>query len=322
MEQTFIKEIPSGWFAVAFSEDIKKNICYPVTLAQQEYVITRTSDNKILAYSAFCPHLGAHLGYGGKLVDDNIVCPFHALIYNQEGKCLSKGAKHLSLVPKAVDEKWGLVFLYNGNEVKWKLPDLSFEKWFTPKFHIWKQLSIHPENLMENGFDVGHFGPVHHREDTHCKEPLKLDGPFLRGVVVGKGKSRLLGKTKIVHFELDTTFYGLGCYFSEAVVEPYGSKIRLLFFPTPISNKIMDFRLMVCVHESIPAVDQSRIGRLIPKKILLKRITNRVLSEAIFNAEEDFPIWINRTHIRHPPLMANEKEIRSYRQWVKQFYEL
>lgn len=38
-------------------------------------------------YSAFCPHLGGHLGVGGKIENNEIICPFHGWHYNFDGAC-------------------------------------------------------------------------------------------------------------------------------------------------------------------------------------------------------------------------------------------
>ena len=36
--------------------------------------------------SAFCPHLGAHFGFGGSVVDDRLACPFHGWRFNGDGE--------------------------------------------------------------------------------------------------------------------------------------------------------------------------------------------------------------------------------------------
>ena len=68
---------------------------------------------------AFCPHLGAHLGIGGKVVDGQIVCPFHAWQFGQDGAC-----KHIPYIrnkmPKVPPircwptvEKNGVIFVWH-----------------------------------------------------------------------------------------------------------------------------------------------------------------------------------------------------------------
>ena len=47
---------------------------------------------------AFCPHLGAHLGYGGLVEESTIRCPFHAWRFDGTGACVE--------VPYVMPAKW------------------------------------------------------------------------------------------------------------------------------------------------------------------------------------------------------------------------
>lgn len=54
----------------------------------EHFLIYRTKTNKVHVTEAYCPHLGADLGIGGQVVDDNIVCPFHLWEFNgEDGQC-------------------------------------------------------------------------------------------------------------------------------------------------------------------------------------------------------------------------------------------
>jgi phenylpropionate dioxygenase-like ring-hydroxylating dioxygenase large terminal subunit len=44
----------------------------------REIVMYRTKSGLARAIEAYCPHLGAHLGHGGKVLGDELHCPFHA----------------------------------------------------------------------------------------------------------------------------------------------------------------------------------------------------------------------------------------------------
>ena len=37
---------------------------------------------------AYCPHLGAHLGHGGRVEGGAVRCPFHAWLWGGDGRCL------------------------------------------------------------------------------------------------------------------------------------------------------------------------------------------------------------------------------------------
>jgi len=59
-----------------------------VSCLGEELVIFRTQKNKIFILDAYCPHLGANLGIGGKVIDDCVVCPFHQWSFRgSDGTC-------------------------------------------------------------------------------------------------------------------------------------------------------------------------------------------------------------------------------------------
>ena len=46
----------------------------------------RTEAGEVAVLDAFCPHMGAHLGHGGKVEGGGLVCPFHAWKFDGAGK--------------------------------------------------------------------------------------------------------------------------------------------------------------------------------------------------------------------------------------------
>ena len=47
-------------------------------------VVLYRTDGQVIAVGEHCPHLGAHLGHGGTVRGEDIVCPFHAWRYDGE----------------------------------------------------------------------------------------------------------------------------------------------------------------------------------------------------------------------------------------------
>ncbi|MGH7634770.1 MAG: Rieske 2Fe-2S domain-containing protein, partial [Gemmatimonadaceae bacterium] len=56
---------PSGWYALSLSRDLQRGDVRPITFAGREIVLFRTAAGIAGALDAHCPHLGAHMGYGG-----------------------------------------------------------------------------------------------------------------------------------------------------------------------------------------------------------------------------------------------------------------
>lgn len=60
-----------------------------------ELAVFRAVNGEVYALDAFCPHLGANLGVGGKVRGTCLECPFHSWRFNgADGKCTDiPGAK-------------------------------------------------------------------------------------------------------------------------------------------------------------------------------------------------------------------------------------
>lgn len=76
----------------------------------ENMAVFRTEEGKACVLDAYCPHLGAHLGIGGRVVGDCIECPFHGWQFNgNDGKCTSipysKGKGRRSSLPFNVNVK-------------------------------------------------------------------------------------------------------------------------------------------------------------------------------------------------------------------------
>ena len=96
----------SPWqFEVDFSEELEPGTARPARYFGKDLVIWRTSGGEPRVFDAFCPHLGAHLGHGGKVEGDSIRCPFHAWSFDGAGNCIDiPYAKRVP--PKAGVRSW------------------------------------------------------------------------------------------------------------------------------------------------------------------------------------------------------------------------
>ena len=80
--------IPYGWYAVAYSDDLGAGDVQPLSFFDEQMVLFRTEGGEAHVMDAYCPHLGAHLGHGGKVNGNAITCPFHAWSFNGAGECV------------------------------------------------------------------------------------------------------------------------------------------------------------------------------------------------------------------------------------------
>ena len=77
---------PTGWFQVAWSDEIKTGDVRRMTYFNTEMIAWRAQSGQLTVMDAYCEHLGAHLGYGGHVDGEVIQCPFHGWQWNHEGR--------------------------------------------------------------------------------------------------------------------------------------------------------------------------------------------------------------------------------------------
>jgi len=79
---------PNGWFAVSYSDEIKSGEVKALEYFGKPLVVYRTGAGEARVIDAHCPHLGAHLGFGGAVVGETVRCPFHHWRFGADGKCV------------------------------------------------------------------------------------------------------------------------------------------------------------------------------------------------------------------------------------------
>ena len=80
---------PNGWYLAEFSHLLKPGDIKVVEMMGQELVLFRTHDGTPPLVEPYCPHFGAHLGHGSKIVGNQLRCAFHGWGYDGEsGKCV------------------------------------------------------------------------------------------------------------------------------------------------------------------------------------------------------------------------------------------
>src|SRR5450631_4910196 len=77
---------PNGWFSVGAVADLAPGGVRPVLYFGRDLVLFRGEDEIARVFDAYCPHLGAHLGIGGRVCGDGISCPFHGWRFDGRGQ--------------------------------------------------------------------------------------------------------------------------------------------------------------------------------------------------------------------------------------------
>jgi len=174
---------PRGWFMVANSSEVGGDRPLNARYFGEDVVLFRTASGEVGMLTAYCPHMGTHLGTsnhsyivtaGLNVQGEGVRCPFHGWRFGTDGKC-----NHIpyydGAIPQAarvrswpVTERWGIVFCWNdpeGLEPDFDLP--VFPEWDDPAYVRWEgldhltDLPCHPIEVFDNNSDYAHLNYLH-----------------------------------------------------------------------------------------------------------------------------------------------------------------
>lgn len=167
---------PFGWYAVEQVDFVQVGEVKPLRYFDKDLAIWRGEDGKVRIMDAWCKHLGAHMGVGGKVHGNLLECPFHAWRYDGE-KGEVKEIPYSKSIPPQVKRKctqtWAVTEA-NGWIWTWYHPDPAVGPMWDVVVHEeygdadWTAYEMHEwtvygsiQNMAENGVDVAHFQYIH-----------------------------------------------------------------------------------------------------------------------------------------------------------------
>jgi len=300
--------VPHGWYAVLRSVQLPRGKVVPLHYFGRALIAFRGPDGRPAVRDAHCPHYGAHLGVGGKVVDGQVECPFHGWRFGADGRCTH--APFATRPPKVsiggfeVREHSGLIFVHTGPDAPtWEVPEIpeATAREFARPIDDVRTARIHVQEMRENIVDESHFHFIHGQSEPPVQN-LVVDGPFAE--VRGRFGRRVLA------WEVDNTFdvfmYGPGVM----VVRVFGKLLSLtaIALTTPIDDRTSELRMLYHVRK--PA----GLPFLAP---LLKLVFR---TQALGEVREEVRIWDHKIHQARPVLLRHERGIKALRRWYAQFY--
>lgn len=313
---------PTGWFRIAASQDVGRRGLQALKYFGQDLVLYRGEDGVARLLDAHCPHLGTHLGFGGKVVENAIQCPFHGWQIGEDGTCVAipyteNIPAHTPIRAWPIREVNGQIMAWHdlaGRAPTWEppeIPEFGALEW-TPvrKGRHWI-IRTHVQDLCENGMDSAHFPLLHSQQTKRMRtESVETNGPvfvhrtFQYYNVFGLAKSFV----DEVSGPLDVTLNGLAFAINRARVDV---KIQLhytfAFYFTPIDEKRVEVIFFLAVR---------RLPVPFANAILLRK----AIREGGHTIDQDIPIWENKRYRERPALCDGDGPILRYREWASQFY--
>src|SRR5438874_10167464 len=77
---------PTGWFQIAWADELGPGQVRPLRYFGRDLVLFRTTSGSYRVLDAHCQHMGAHLGHGGTVEAECIVCPYHGWSWDGDGR--------------------------------------------------------------------------------------------------------------------------------------------------------------------------------------------------------------------------------------------
>jgi 3-ketosteroid 9alpha-monooxygenase subunit A len=306
--------IPVGWFHVDFSDNLKPGELRNIEIFGQEWVLFRTEGGTPGVSDPYCPHLGAHIGHGGKVCGEHLRCPFHHWEYDAQGWCkkipyakvmppITKKQPILRTLPTV--EKYGMIWSWYHPQCEaptWQLPDIPEIEaptgYTCSRRGSWNANTCIQE-IAENGVDFAHLKFLHGAPGIPpavCEfEGHVFSVNMANGYIVGKAYGPGLN---VFHFTQE------------------GITSTMISYTQPItrerSRMNMSFR-----HRDYPEGSKELH---VSRKLVDHMIGAAEGEESAGFESVDFVVWNNKRYRPNPLLCDGDGPILQFRKWFRQFY--
>ncbi|XP_077161289.1 cholesterol 7-desaturase nvd-like isoform X2 [Paroedura picta] len=325
---------PNGWFCLLESAELARGEARGVSALGEQFAVFRDLNGHCYVLDAYCPHLGANLSVGGRVVGSCIECPFHGWQFSgKDGKCTR--IPYAKKVPEYAKIKvWpscevaGMILVwYHCDAVSptWQVPEqkeVASGAWvfrgITEHF-----INAHIEEIPENAADIAHLSFLH--------EPSIMSGVDLRHT-----KSKFWNFTKHkwkaewqpdpepdthcsrMTVKHSATLFGKHLPFMDLVisVKQIGPGLVFLLF----KHSFLGHGLMIQSVTPVEPLLQHVIHRLYYERSIPGFIPKLILWAESVQFERDIMIWNNKQHLLKPLLVKEDAAIQRHRRWYSQFY--
>ncbi|CAG2165365.1 unnamed protein product, partial [Oppiella nova] len=285
---------PNGWIPVLESRLIHFNQILNINAFGYELVAIRGQSGRVSILDAFCPHLGANIGVGGKVVkecgEECIRCPFHGWTFRaSDGLCVKIPQLTKCEIPTARIKVWESIEVNNTVFVWYNSEGLQ-PNWFPieiPVIHnnVWRYegrtehtVNCHFQEIPENGADGQHIQELH--------TPAVMSGTVINKSIFYNWLS------KIVSHEWSSEWW------------PSPTVPHMALMKLNVKNKFFGFTVLEI---------QFSIRQIGPAFVELSYNTSAL-------GGMDIIIWNNKKFIKNPILTKNERSLVRFRRWFNQFY--
>ncbi|XP_061165164.1 cholesterol 7-desaturase nvd-like [Saccostrea echinata] len=326
---------PNGWFGLIEGFKIKPGEVQNISVLGLNLAVFRGEDGTAHVTDAYCPHMGANLSVGGRVVGDCLECPFHGWQFRgNDGQCTKipysdKVPEFAKVKSYISDEANGYIYFWyhaEGIEPTWTVPrieEIHNGDWIY-RGRTEHYISCHIEEIPENGADLQHLECVH--------SPLITSGIDLRHMwnelwsfgshtwtaqwEPSPPPNEHIGTLRLTH-SMNLFGKALRPIDMDVTARQIGPGIVYLTFDSPIGSGAF-------VQHLVPT--EPLLQKLVHNLYFQKNMPAFVgkfflLGEAI-QLERDIMIWNNKRYERKPMFVKSKEDslVAKHRRWYSQFY--
>ncbi|XP_015181168.1 PREDICTED: cholesterol 7-desaturase [Polistes dominula] len=337
---------PNGWFALLESSQLKVGEVKHVSALGENFAVFRTEKGIVKILDAYCPHLGANMGEGGRVRGECLECPFHKWLFcGDNGRCLD--IPYTEKVPNFVKTKSWRCCEVNKIIFVWYHAESATPDW-QPQSHekisngSWRFqgrnefiINCHIQDIAENGADMAHLSAVHGPALFLSEDVMRLvrhtwsNASWTPQTSVSKDESSEEMSMNKNNPEDDETknhranmtlrhslllFDRFDILELNVKVEQIGPGYVELLIETTFGNMF--------IIQTVTPIEPllQRICHIIFSPPLLAPYASIVFLGECLMFERDVAIWNHKRFETRPMLVKEDKTISTYRKWYAQFY--
>ncbi|XP_026568371.1 cholesterol 7-desaturase-like [Pseudonaja textilis] len=325
---------PNGWFRLLGSDELARGEVRNVAALGEQFAVFRDLDGKVYVLDAYCPHLGANLAIGGRVVGDCIECPFHGWMFSgKDGSCVK--IPYAKKVPEFASTKvWpscevnDMIMVWyhcDGTSPAWQVaeqeevlsPDWAFRA-ATEHF-----VSAHIEEIPENAADVAHLSFLHNPSvlsgndlrftDNHC-------WAFFRHTweAEWQPEPEPNGHCSVMLLTHHVAFFGKPVPFLDLHVT--ARQIGPGLVTLALRHAFLGKGLIVQTVIPLEPLLQHVVHQIYYPRNIPSFIAKLILWAEGVQFERDVMIWNNKKFLSKPLLVKEDAAILRHRRWFSQFY--
>jgi len=310
---------PRGWFIVAESKELDEDTL-ALRFFGRDLALYRGESGKPILLDAHCAHMGTHLTAsdsamivknGKQIEGDSIRCPYHGWRYGPDGQIDdipysdAPYPKSAAIRSYPVVDNMGCIMAWfdpDGREPDYDVPTLK--QWDDPQWIQWEldhlgELSIHPQEILDNMADCRHLGPTH---GSPCEY---FENEFIDNVCI----QRQGGEMQLYDTYLYTTtwYTGPGVLLSKQVFGD--NEIFELIANTPVDDGTVKcwHACLVKASSETPTAEDREAAK-----------ASQAGALEAFGA--DFNVWGNKKPALKIMQLKTDGPFRTVRKWYQQFY--